>query len=252
MNEVFVLCVGEKTVPRSQFLYRDPSPDNLLMAFYFWLVLSDDGPIVVDCSFGPDEARQRGVERYRDRRELLAACGVKPEDLKTVFMTHLHYDHWAGHGLFPNATFFVQQKEIAFWQGPGRKFPLFSASANLDAIDAVEPMTNAGRIRVVNGDWKLAAGMHAYLMPGHTPGLQILCVDTAKGTVLCANDTFHFYENLAPRKPVQVTVDMLQAVHSMEAVEKLGAKNPELVLPGHDPLVMDRFPAVAPGVVQAG
>jgi hypothetical protein len=38
----------------------------------------------------------------------------------------------------------------------------------------------------------------------------------------------------------------------MEAVEKLGEKNPELVLAGHDPLVMDRFPAVAPGVVRAG
>jgi glyoxylase-like metal-dependent hydrolase (beta-lactamase superfamily II) len=252
MNQVFVLCTGEKTVPRAQFLYRDPSPDQLRMAFYFWVVLTDGGPIVIDCSFDAEEARRRSAERYRERRELLAACGVKPEDVKTVFMTHLHYDHWAGYGLFPNATFFVQQKEIAFWQGPGRKFPLFSASANLEAIDAVEPMTNAGRIKIVDGDWTLAGGLHAHLMPGHTPGLQILCVDTAKGTVLIANDTFHFYENLAQRKPVQVTVDMLQAVHSMEAVEKLGAKNPELVLAGHDPLVMERFPAVAPGVVRVG
>jgi glyoxylase-like metal-dependent hydrolase (beta-lactamase superfamily II) len=252
MNQVFVLCTGEKTVPRAQFLYRDPSPDKLRMAFYFWVVLSDGGPVVVDCSFDAEEARRRSAEHYRERRELLAACGVKPEDVKTVFMTHLHYDHWAGYGLFPNATFFVQQKEIAFWQGPGRKFPLFSASANLEAIDAVEPMTKAGRIKIVDGGWTLAPGLHAHLMPGHTPGLQILRVDTAKGTVLIANDTFHFYENLAQRKPVQVTVDMLQAVHSMEAVEKLGAKNPELVLAGHDPLVMERFPAVAPGVVRVG
>ena len=46
MNQVFVLCTGEKTVPRSQFLYRDPSPDKLRMAFYFWVVLTDSGPIV--------------------------------------------------------------------------------------------------------------------------------------------------------------------------------------------------------------
>ena len=250
MNQVFVLCTGEKTVPRSQFLYRDPSSDNLLIAFYFWVVLTDDGPIVVDCSFGPEEVRRRSVERYRDRGELLAACGVKPEDVRTVFMTHLHYDHWAGHGLFPKATFFVQQREIAFWQGLGRKYPLFSASANLDAIDAVDPLIRAGRIRVVDSCWKLAAGIDAHLMPGHTPGLQILRIETARGAVLIANDTFHFYENLAQRKPVQVTVDMLEAVRSMEAVEKLGAQNPELVLAGHDPVVMVRFPAVAPGVVR--
>jgi glyoxylase-like metal-dependent hydrolase (beta-lactamase superfamily II) len=113
-------------------------------------------------------------------------------------------------------------------------------------------MTKAGRIKVVDGDWTLAEGLHAHLMPGHTPGLQILSVDTAKGAVIIANDTFHFYESLAQKKPVQVTVDMLQAVHSMEAVEKLGEKNPELVLAGHDPLVMDRFPTIAPGVVRAG
>lgn len=252
MNRVFVLCTGEKTVPRSQFLYRDPSPSNLRMAYYFWVVISDDGPIVVDCSFGTDEAKRRNVDRYRERRELLAACGVIPEDVKTVFQTHLHYDHWAGHDLFPNATFFVQQKEIAFWQGPGRAYPVFSASANLDAIGAVEPLRQAGRIKVVDGDWQVARGINAHLMPGHTPGLQILRVETARGTVVIANDTFHFYENLAARKPVQVTVDMLQAVRSMDAVEKLGAANPELILAGHDPLVMDRFSAVAAGVVRAG
>ena len=252
MNQVFVLSPGEKTVPRSQFLYRDPSASNLRMAYYFWVALADDGPIVVDCSFGAEEAKRRNVDGYRDRRALLRACGVVPEDVKTVFMTHLHYDHWAGHDLFPNATFFIQQKEIAFWRGPGRAYPLFSASANLDAIDAVEPLLRAGRIKVVDGDWQVRAGIHAHLMPGHTPGLQIMRVETARGTVVIANDTFHFYENLALRKPVQVTVDMLEAVRSMEAVEKLGAKNPELLLAGHDPLVMDRFQAVAPGVLRAG
>ena len=252
MNQVFVLCTGEKTVPRSQFLYRDPSSSNLLMAFYFWVVLSDDGPIIVDCSFDSEEARRRNVQNYRERRELLATCGVAPEDVKMVFMTHLHYDHWAGHGLFPNATFFVQQREIAFWQGPGSSYPLFSASANLDSLKAIGPLTQAGRIKAVDSDWQVASGIHAHRMPGHTPGLQILRVETGQGTVVIANDTFHFYENLTQRRPVQVTVDMLAAVRSMEAVEKLGSKNPELVLAGHDPLVMKRFPAVGVGVVRVG
>jgi len=64
-----------------------------------------------------EEAQRRTVARYRERRELLAACGVIPEDVKTVFVTHLHYDHWAGYELFPNATYFIQEREIAFWQG---------------------------------------------------------------------------------------------------------------------------------------
>lgn len=250
MNRVFVLCVGEKPVPRSQFFYRDASSESCVIAFYFWVIVTEQGPIVVDCSFGPEEAAYRSVTGYRERRELLAACGVAPDDVRSVLVTHLHYDHWAGHALFPNATYFVQEREIAFWQGPGRAFPIFAGSANLAAIDALEPLLRSGRIKVVDSDWVLAPGIEARLMPGHTPGLQTVSVDTPAGQVLIANDTFHFYENLARRRPVQVTVNMLEAVQSMDAVERLGAVNPELVLPGHDPLVMRRFPEVAPGVVR--
>jgi glyoxylase-like metal-dependent hydrolase (beta-lactamase superfamily II) len=250
MNKVFALCVGEKAVGRSQFFYRDASSENCVIAFYFWVIIGEQGPIVVDCSFGPEEATRRSVGGYRERRPLLAACGVVPEEVKTVFVTHLHYDHWAGHELFPNATFFVQEREIAFWRGPGRAFPIFANSANLAAIDALEPLSKAGRIKVVNLDWTVGAGIQAWLMPGHTPGLQALSVDTAAGRVLIAADTFHFYENLAQRRPVQVTVDMLAAVRSMDAAAKLAAGNPELMLPGHDPLVMRRFPNAAPGVVR--
>jgi glyoxylase-like metal-dependent hydrolase (beta-lactamase superfamily II) len=250
MNRVFALRVGEKSVGRSQFFYRDVSSEACIIAFYFWVIVAEQGPIVVDCSFGPEEAAHRSVSGYRDRRELLAACGVAPEDVRSVLVTHLHYDHWAGHELFPNATYFVQEREIAFWQGPGRAFPIFASSANLAAIDALEPLLGAGRIKVVHSDWTVAKGIEAHLMPGHTPGLQTATVDTRAGKVLIANDTFHFYENLAPRRPVQVTVNMLEAVQSMDAVETLGAGNPELVLPGHDPLVMRRFPQVAPGVVR--
>ena len=68
MNRVFVLCVGEKSVGRSQFLFRDASIDNCVIAFYFWVIVAEQGPIVVDCSFGPEEAAQRSVTRYRERR----------------------------------------------------------------------------------------------------------------------------------------------------------------------------------------
>lgn len=115
MNQVYALYVGDKTVPRSQFMYRDSSPENCTIGFYFWLVLSPQGPIIVDCSFDQAEAGRRKVAHYRDRTTLLAACGVRPDDVRTVIVTHLHYDHWSGYDLFPNTTYFVRDKEIAFW-----------------------------------------------------------------------------------------------------------------------------------------
>jgi len=181
---------------------------------------------------------------------LLAACGVRPEDVSTVVMTHLHYDHWSGHDLFPNATYFVQESEIAFWQGPGRATPMFAASADLDAIDAIGPLQQAGRIRIVSGDWALQDGVDVRLLGGHTPGLQAPIVQSEAGPIVLANDTFHFYENLEQLKPVQVTVSMLDTVMAMRAVMNLADGDTGRAIPGHDPLVMQRFPTIAPGVAR--
>ena len=250
MNQVYALCTGGKTTPRSQFLFRDPSQAPLQMAFYFWLVIAGGEPVAVDCSIGPDEGRRRSVEGYRDRRELLAACGVKPEDVRRVFMTHLHYDHWEGHDLFRNATYFVQEKEIAFWKGPGLAYPMFANSASASALARVDPLMAEGRIKVVDGDWSPGPGLRAHLLPGHTPGLQALEVDCGKRRVLIASDTFHFYDDLAQRKPVQVTVSMLDAARSMDRVAAFSSGEDAVALPGHDPQVMQRFPNVAPGVAR--
>jgi len=250
MYQVYALCCGEKDTTRAQFLYRDGSQAPCTIAFYFWLVVGPAGPIVVDCSFGADEAVRRGVRGYRDRVQLLSACGVRPDDVKQVFVTHLHYDHWSGHDLFANATFFIQHADIAFWHGDGGRFALFNSSADMTAIAALGPLTRAGRVRVVEGDWTVAPGLAAHLLGGHTPGLQTLSVKTQNETVLIASDTFHFYENLTARKPVQVTVNMQQALCAMERVAELAGNDAGRALPGHDPLVMTRYPQIAPGVVR--
>lgn len=124
---------------------------------------------MVDCCFSAEEAKRRKILNYRDRTRLLTACGVKPEDVSMVVMTHLHYDHWSGHDLFPNATYVIQEREIEFWRGPGRATPMFAASADLDAIDAVGTLLQAGRIRTVCGDWMLHEGIDVRLVGGHTP-----------------------------------------------------------------------------------
>lgn len=40
--------------------------------------------------------------------------GVAPENIKTVIMTHLHWDHAGNNGLFQNARFYVQQRELDY------------------------------------------------------------------------------------------------------------------------------------------
>ncbi|MCX7623075.1 MAG: MBL fold metallo-hydrolase [Thermomicrobium sp.] len=51
-----------------------------------YLVLSDAGPILIDC--GPDTP-----EAYETLLQALRTLGVAPADLRTLFLTHAHPDH---------------------------------------------------------------------------------------------------------------------------------------------------------------
>jgi glyoxylase-like metal-dependent hydrolase (beta-lactamase superfamily II) len=55
----------------------------------------------------------------------LAAIGVRPEEISTILITHLHVDHIGGafdpetnRLLFPKATFYIPEPEINFWRDP--------------------------------------------------------------------------------------------------------------------------------------
>ena len=50
-------------------------------------------------------------------RTALETIGVKPEEVETVILTHLHWDHVSNCKSFTNATFFVQKSELQYGGG---------------------------------------------------------------------------------------------------------------------------------------
>lgn len=251
MVQVYALKIGEKTADRSLYMYRDPSHEKFTFAFYFWAIVTDDEPIIVDTAFDALDAERRKVERYADRTALLAHIGIRPADVKTVVMTHLHWDHWAGHALFPNATFWVQRKEVAFWGGPVWRSPPVAASASASAIGALVGLNTAMRLRQYHGARNFGAGVRTVPIGGHTPGLQVVTVEAERGRVVLANDAAHFYRNLDERHPVQIVIDMEATIRGFDTVEEL-ADSRKLIVAGHDMAVVQRFETVAPGVIRLG
>ena len=69
----------------------------------------------------PDAASRTGIPA----REILAQCDVTPEQVTDIFITHAHFDHIGGTDEFPNATFYIQERELSKWiwaMSLGRKF----------------------------------------------------------------------------------------------------------------------------------
>jgi len=84
---------------------------------------------------------------------------------------------------------------------------------------------------------------------GHTAGLQIVTVETARGTVVLTSDASHFYRNVETRQPVQIITSLPEMLAAFETIHAL-AGAPELIVAGHDPEVADRFSPVEPGIIR--
>jgi glyoxylase-like metal-dependent hydrolase (beta-lactamase superfamily II) len=214
-----------------------------------WLILGGPQPILVDTGFLDDDAQARGIRNYVSPAEVVRRAGVRPEDVPVALITHLHYDHWAGHSLFPNAEFWIQRDEIAFWTGRFGHEPAFRSSANVDALSRLVTLNYANRVRIIEGDHAVAPGITLHRVGGHTAGLQIVSVETARGPVVLTSDASHFYRNVETGQPVQIITSLPEMLTAFETIRTLAGPQ-RLIVAGHDPEVADRFKPVEPGIIK--
>ena len=103
----------------------------------------------------------------------------------------------------------------------------------------------SGRVQFHNGDGEIAPGVTVHHAPGHSKGLQCVRVMTANGPVVLAADVAHYYENYEKRKPFFITIDVEATLRSYDKLTALAEGNMANVIPGHDPLVLQRYPALS-------
>ena len=117
-------------------------------------------------------------------------------------------------------------------------------------MQEVAKLTNANRIRYLDGDEQIAPGIRVVLGGRHTPGSQVVVVTTSRGEAVICADAVDLYRN-AEEGVIGTYVDLLPALLAIDRISTL-ASSPELIIPGHDPLVMKNFPNPIEGVVEIG
>jgi glyoxylase-like metal-dependent hydrolase (beta-lactamase superfamily II) len=249
MYEVYALKYGERDTTACQFFYRESSHEPITLHYFVWLILGGPHPVLVDTGFLSDDARERGIRNYVSPAAMVERAGVKAADVPMALITHLHYDHWAGHSLFPAAEFWIQRDEVAFWTGPFARYQAFQGSANVNALARLVSLNYGNRVRMIEGDREILPGIRVHRVGGHTAGLQIVTVETARGPVVLTSDASHFYRNVERRQPVQIITNLPEMLTAFETIDAL-AGPARLVVAGHDPDVAQRFHAVEPGIVK--
>ncbi len=86
-------------------------------------------------------------------------------------------------------------------------------------------------------------------MGGHTAGMQIVTAAHARGRAVVASDASHYYRNLEERIRFNTLHDLPGMYRAFDRIRELAGAD-DLVIPGHDPLVLERLTRVADGIVE--
>lgn len=220
----------------------DPHDEPMRLDYYVWVIRSPGQDIVLDAGFTSDTNTTRQRDHWENPTQALTRLGVDVASVPFVILSHLHYDHCGDLEPFVAATFVLQKDEMAFWTGRFASRGEFARHVEVRDIDRIVALDHDRRVRMVDGAHEVVEGVWVHKVGGHTPGMQATFVRTAKGIVVLASDSSHFFENIEQDKPFAVhtnVVDMYRGFDTMNAAATSG-----LVVAGHDPLIAERFPAV--------
>jgi glyoxylase-like metal-dependent hydrolase (beta-lactamase superfamily II) len=174
---------------------------------------------------------------------------VDAASVKHVILSHFHYDHVGNYALFPNATFYVQDSEMAFYTGRNASLPAFGHSIEVDDVCALVRLNYEKRMKFVDGSREIVPGIAVHHVGGHTAGMQIVTVAHARGQAVVASDASHYYRNFEESIPFNTLQDLPRMYSAFARIREL-ASSEDLVLPGHDPLVLERLKRVGDGIVE--
>jgi len=126
------------------------------------------------------------VQIYKQPAKLLDnlhAAGVAPEEIDIVINTHLHFDHCGWNTVrrgdqivatFPNAKYYVQQKE---WEHGCLQLERDAVSYMSPNYD---PLIESGRMELLEGDREILPGISVKVFPGHTANMQAVIVESGE------------------------------------------------------------------------
>lgn len=197
----------------------------------FALIDENGETIICDTSFSDPEKCTRimantpypvTVMRDQPLPELMRANGIEPNDVKTVILSHHHWDHAGGTWAFPNAKVYIQKSD---WE-----FAMADANFGPEFVKELTDLTD--RVVLIDGhDDTTFPGIEMVPVGGHSEGSMLLYVDTnTEGTVCLAFDVIMCRRNIQEKKPIGLSYKPDEAAAALELVLRRGGK----VYYGHD------------------
>jgi glyoxylase-like metal-dependent hydrolase (beta-lactamase superfamily II) len=227
----------------SNFIFPDDHASAMPIDFYVWAVRGEGRVIVLDTGFDRPSAQKRGRDWLRSPLDALRDIGVEPAGVKDVVLSHMHWDHAGNWEEFAAAKFHLQEAEMAYCTGRCMCHEPMRRPFDIEHVTMAVRHVYRDRVAFHAGTAEIAPGITLHLVGGHSGGQQVMRVPTARGAVVLASDAVHFWANIRTRNPFPLLHSMADTLDGYLTCERL-ADGPDHIIPGHDPEVLRRFPAV--------
>lgn len=225
------------------FIGGDEHDRPMPLDYFVWVIRNDARTIVVDTGFNPASGSRRARELTTPVDQALSAAGVDCGCVRHVITTHMHYDHAGNNDLFPDACFHMQESEMRFATGPCMCHHSLNHPYEVEDVTGMVRRVYAGKVAFVQGDRQVFPGISVHHIGGHSRGLQCVRVNTARGPVVLASDATHHYDHMNSGRVFPTCDSVSKAVQGYGRLLELAGGNRRLIVPGHDPEVLRRYPA---------
>lgn len=163
----------------------------------------------------------------------LAMCGVCKEEINTVILSHMHFDHTGNIHMFPNADIYAPKADFMFAQTTVRVSnnpDTYCGYCKNDLDVAVR------QYHLVEDDFEIIPQVEVINLPGHTPGLLGLVIHLEKGgSYIFPMDAVYTNEIYGPpAKASGLLHNREEYFKSIEKVRTLQKKYDARLIPAHD------------------
>ena len=255
--EVYALkfaSMGHPT-PVTQWAQNAPPNDSVNIDFMIWLIKGNNGRnVLVDAGFLKDlkDAKDFGFINYVRPDSMLLRLSLQAKDITDIILSHPHWDHIDGVGLFPNARIWMQKEDFNYFTGTAWQKDGKHGGFNKNDVHKLLDLNLEGKLTLVDGDDKeIIPGIKVYTGSRHTFNSQYVFIETGLNKIILASDNIWTYYNLdhLQSAPSYGTFDTSAYIKSMQRM-KAFVSDTKYIIPGHDSKIFSIFPSIADGVVR--